>query len=198
VISKQVVLWVLAILIVNVTWAFVSQSEASYEINSSSQTEAEREVNIAEFFGFSKPIPSRLEMTFYSIDAEDKSFSYSLGNTQTSIAQGTGLAPASLVWNGEIKPGEYIMNFESTGSVTTDQTLYTQPFMPYRLNGHIVASLCLIVLSFAEVAIKGVLQSRKTRSADASQTFEKKGTQSSGGTPYADDEQSPWRDPIVL
>jgi hypothetical protein len=198
VISKQVVLWVFAILIVNVTWAFVSESEASYEINSSSQTEAEREVNVAEFFGFSKPIPSRLEMTFYPSDAEDQSFSYSLGNTQTSIAQGTGLAPASLVWNGEIKPGEYIMNFESTGSVTTDQTLVTQPFMPYRTNGHIVASLCLIILSFGEVAIKGVLQSRKTRSAEASKTLEKKGTQSSDATPYADDEQSPWRDPIVL
>lgn len=198
VISKQVILWVLALIIVNTTWVFVSDSEASYEINLSSQTEAQREVNLAEFFGFSKPIPSRLEMTFYPSDTENRTFSYSLGNAETSITQGTGEAPTSMVWKGDIEPGEYLMNFDSTGGVTADQTLYTQPFLPYRFSGHIVATLCLVAISFAEVAIKGFLQSRKHPSSAGASSSEQTEIQPNDTSAYHEDEPSPWRDPILL
>jgi len=48
---KQVILWVGAILIVNITWAYVTDSEASYEINSKDQTNEQRDIDIADFFG---------------------------------------------------------------------------------------------------------------------------------------------------
>ena len=197
---KQVILWVGAILIVNITWAYVTDSEASYEINSKDQTNEQRDIDIADFFGMKEPIPARIEMTFYPSSTGEVNYSYSLTEGVVVVTQGSGVATNPEVWVGQLSPGSYEMFVDVSNGITADQTLYTQPFKPYQTSGHIVVSIALVALSFAEVGVRAYIKQKQqmnTKSDSTSQT-EKASLPQRSGSLHDDEESSPWRDPIIL
>lgn len=186
-------LWVFAVTIVNLTWSFIAESEAKYEINSITQNEEQRDVEIADFFGFEKSIPSRIEMSFHTTDQDNTQFSYDFQSESSSILYGQGLAPESVQWKGDLPPGSYVMTTETVNGVSFDQTLYTQPLLPYLVEGHIFVTICLFGIYVAEIGV------RKLRD----EFLKRKGVETSSSMFPSqhtnDDEQiSPWRDPLVL
>jgi hypothetical protein len=198
--NKQVILWVIAILIVNITWAFVADSEASYEINSKNQTEEQRDIDIADFFGMTEPIPARLEMTFYPSNTGAVNYSFFLTDGNNVVTQGSGIATNSEVWVGELSPGTFEMSVDVSNGITADQMLYTQPFKPYQIWGHIVVSIALVAVSFTEVGVRAFIQQKQQLNATTTTTsqIENVSTPQRSETLYDDEDASPWRDPIVL
>jgi len=92
------------------------------------------------------------------------------------------------------------MFVDVSNGITADQTLYTQPFKPYQTSGHIVVSIALVALSFAEVGVRAYIKQKQqmnTKSDSTSQT-EKASLPQRSGSLHDDEESSPWRDPIVL
>lgn len=198
--GKQIILWVIAILIVNITWAFVTDSEASYEINSKDQTEEQRDIDIADFFGMTEPIPARIEMTFHPSTTGEVNYSFFLTDGVDVVTQGSGIATNSEVWVGELIPGTFEMSVDVSNGITADQTLYTQPFKPYQISGHIVVSIALVGVSFAEVGVRAFIQQKQQLNTNSTSTSpnENDASPQRSEASYDDDESSPWRDPIVL
>lgn len=198
--GKQVILWIIAILIVNITWAFVTDSEASYEINSKDQTEEQRDIDIADFFGMTQPIPARLEMTFYPSNTGEVNYSFFLTDGVDIVTQGSGIAMNSEVWIGELSPGTFDMSVDVSNGITADQTLYTQPFKPYQISGHIVVSIALVAVSFAEAGVRAFIQQKQQMNSTSTTTSpnENVSTPQRSETLYDDEDTSPWRDPVVL
>jgi len=198
--SKQIILWIIAVLVVNITWAFVTDSEASYEINSKDQTEEKRDIDIADFFGMTEPIPARIEMTFYPSNTGESNYSFLLTDGDDVVTQGSGIATNSEIWVGELSPGTFEMSVDVSNGITADQTMYTQPFKPYQISGHIVVSIALVAVSFAEVGVRAFIQQKQQAKVNSTPVTSTENTSlpQSPATVYDDEDMSPWRDPIVL
>ncbi len=198
--SKQIILWIIAVLVVNITWAFVTDSEASYEINSKDQTEEKRDIDIADFFGMTEPIPARIEMTFYPSNTGESNYSFFLTDGDDVVTQGSGIATNSEIWVGELSPGTFEMSVDVSNGITADQTMYTQPFKPYQISGHIVVSIALVAVSFAEVGVRAFIQQKQQAKVNSTPVTSTENTSlpQSSATVYDDEDMSPWRDPIVL
>jgi hypothetical protein len=198
--GKQIILWIIAILVVNITWAFVTDSEASYEINSKDQTEEQRDIDIADFFGMTEPIPARIEMTFYPSNTGESNYSFFLTDGDDVVTQGSGIATNSEIWVGELSPGTFEMSVDVSNGITADQTMYTQPFKPYQISGHIVVSIALVAVSFAEVGVRAFIQQKQQVKVNSTPTtsIENNSLPQSSATVYDEEDMSPWRDPIVL
>ena len=198
--SKQIILWIIAVLVVNITWAFVTDSEASYEINSKDQTEEKRDIDIADFFGMTEPIPARIEMTFYPSNTGESNYSFFLTDGDDVVTQGSGIATNSEIWVGELSPGTFEMSVDVSNGITADQTMYTQPFKPYQISGHIVVSIALVAVSFAEVGVRAFIQQKQQVKVNSTPVTSTENTSlpQSSATVYDDEDMSPWRDPIVL
>jgi hypothetical protein len=198
--GKQIILWIIAILVVNITWAFVTDSEASYEINSKDQTEEQRDIDIADFFGMTEPIPARIEMTFYPSNTGESNYSFFLTDGDDVVTQGSGIATNSEIWVGELSPGRFEMSVDVSNGITADQTMYTQPFKPYQISGHIVVSIALVAVSFAEVGVRAFIQQKQQVKVNSTPVTSTENTSlpQSSATVYDDEDMSPWRDPIVL
>jgi len=198
--SKQIILWIIAVLVVNITWAFVTDSEASYEINSKDQTEEKRDIDIADFFGMTEPIPARIEMTFYPSNTGESNYSFFLTDGDDVVTQGSGIATNSEIWVGELSPGTFEMSVDVSNGITADQTMYTQPFKPYQISGHIVVSIALVAVSFAEVGVRAFIQQKQQAKVNSTPVTSTENTSlpQSPATVYDDEDMSPWRDPIVL
>ena len=198
--SKQIILWIIAVLVVNITWAFVTDSEASYEINSKDQTEEKRDIDIADFFGMTEPIPARIEMTFYPSNTGESNYSFLLTDGDDVVTQGSGIATNSEIWVGELSPGTFEMSVDVSNGITADQTMYTQPFKPYQISGHIVVSIALVAVSFAEVGVRAFIQQKQQVKVNSTPVTSTENTSlpQSSATVYDDEDMSPWRDPIVL
>jgi hypothetical protein len=198
--GKQIILWIIAILVVNITWAFVTDSEASYEINSKDQTEEQRDIDIADFFGMTEPIPARIEMTFYPSNTGESNYSFFLTDGDDVVTQGSGIATNSEIWVGELSPGTFEMSVDVSNGITADQTMYTQPFKPYQISGHIVVSIALVAVSFAEVGVRAFIQQKQQVKVNSTPVTSTENTSlpQSSATVYDDEDMSPWRDPIVL
>lgn len=198
--SKQIILWIIAVLVVNITWAFVTDSEASYEINSKDQTEEKRDIDIADFFGMTEPIPARIEMTFYPSNTGESNYSFFLTDGDDVVTQGSGIATNSEIWVGELSPGTFEMSVDVSNGITADQTMYTQPFKPYQISGHIVVSIALVAVSFAEVGVRAFIQQKQQVKVNSTPVTSTENTSlpHSSATVHDDEDMSPWRDPIVL
>ena len=184
----------------NITWAFVTDSEASYEINSKDQTEEKRDIDIADFFGMTEPIPARIEMTFYPSNTGESNYSFFLTDGDDVVTQGSGIATNSEIWVGELSPGTFEMSVDVSNGITADQTMYTQPFKPYQISGHIVVSIALVAVSFAEVGVRAFIQQKQQAKVNSTPVTSTENTSlpQSPATVYDDEDMSPWRDPIVL
>jgi len=194
------VMWLVAILVVNSLWSTVASQEAPNEINSPSQTQKYREVIVASVAELDRPLPARMVVSFSAENTDTGSVSYSiLLNNQTKVAEWSGnLGDDVPQWRGALKPGTYIIETVVDDGIVAQQELFIQPFAAYQLEGHIVLSLMLIGIAFAEQGIRSL--ANKFKQPLDTQTQER--------TPYKEiqseapefdhlsENDSPWREPL--
>ena len=191
-------LWVVALLIVNLLWQTVSQQVAPNEINNPQQFEAVRQVNISPVFGQETPMPAVLVVGFESSVLEEGNISISIWlNNQTLIFSWSGhLSDEPPSWTGTLQPGEYTIITDLDDGIEITQTLHLKPFATIQYQGHFVLSGCLVIIAFAENMLRLWLASRERT------TQVPKAVAPFTGTAFHDEEgvpanvDSPWRDPL--
>ena len=193
------VLWVLALLLINVLWNEVAQQEAPNEINSMDQFASVREVNVAPVFGSEASIPATFTTEFSSTRVEGANVSVTLKlNNQTVVFAWSGdLGDSSPTWTGALEPGRYTVITEIEDGVDVEQSLDLAPFEAVRWQGHLLLSGLLVVLAVVEQAVRGA---RATRQATSSAKEQKSPFRPAPNQPEADmawdENESPWRDPL--
>ena len=193
-------LWVTAVIVVNLMWATVVKQEAPKELNNTEQTEPWRSFNLEGAFGSSAPLPVSLEVTFNARTVDEGNVSYVLRfNNETEVNRWTGTTGNQPpVWQGELKPGTYVLETQLEEGVVTEQTLYVAPFEPLRAWGHVGLTLGLVVVSLIDQAVRNFVRNR-IRDAPAEATERAPFKPIQRGMPDADiihAEDSPWRDPL--
>ena len=144
------VLWVLALVLINVLWSNVAHQEAPNEINAFNNFEPVRELTVTSVFGSAEPLPASLKATFSSSSLDEGNISFSLLlDNQTTVFSWSGLLsdePPS--WKGELEPGTYTVLTEVDEGIEVDQVLVLQPFATIQLQGHAVLSTLLEKILF--------------------------------------------------
>ena len=199
------VLWPVALLLLNSLWAGVSDNAAPYEINDYDHAIEDRTVSLGGFLGRNEAMPSSFEFEFEALSSDQGAIGWEIYDDEGQIvAQWSGqLGDETPDWNGELLPGKYVFKTNAEAGIITEQTLYIQPFSPYSFAGHIILSVMLVLFAFGETFVR----------KKSSQYFEKKQTnapQPSAQVPFSktkagmpeDDlallEDSPWRTPKGL
>lgn len=194
------VLWVLALVLINVLWSNVAKQEAPNEINAVNNFEPARELTVGSVFGTAEPLPARLTATFSSTSLDEGNISFSvLLDNQTTVFSWTGLLsdePPS--WQGELEPGTYTILTDVEEGIDVEQIMVLQPFATIQLQGHAVLSTLLIAVAVAEQAVRGWLSSRMPAPQESrpSPTPFKAASLGSENDTVWNDGDSPWREPL--
>ena len=192
-------LWVVAFLVVNALWSGVAQQEAPNEVNTESQFETFREVDIAPFLNSDESMPARLTVSFGSSTVDEANVSYTLRfNNETVVASWGGLlSEAPPQWSGFLEPGTYVMETQIEEGVTVEQHIWIQPFAPFQIHGHGLLSILLIAISFLEQGLRRLAQRAGKDKSSEPETSPFKGIQQ--GMPdvmMPEGEDVIWREPL--
>ena len=156
---KQVVnlvLWPVALLVLNSLWMSVAGGVAPYEINDKSHAIETRTVELESVFGQSKAMPAEFDVEFAGVSVDDGHVSWAIrDSSNVVVAQWSGmLSDGPPDWSGALEPGTYTVETVVDEGIIAEQVLYIQPFESYRLEGHILLSACLFIVAFGEVFIR--------------------------------------------
>lgn len=198
---QTVLLWTVAVLLINALWLNVAGQSAPNEINAEDKFQTYREVDISPVFGSSAPIPASFEAVFSSNSLDEANVSYSIKlENETLIHAWTGqLTDQVPVWTGELEPGTYTVETIIEDGVQVQQQLDLTPLAAVQTLGHVVLSALLILLAWGEQGVRFLLSRRATSKPTIP-------TEKSPFKPvgYAEDEDalgweeadSPWREPL--
>ena len=75
---QTMLLWVVAVVLINTIWMNVASQSAPNEINAEGKFQSIREVNISPVFGSDAPIPATLESTFTSTSGDQANLSIAI------------------------------------------------------------------------------------------------------------------------
>ena len=203
---KQVVnlvLWPVALLVLNSLWMSVAGGVAPYEINDNDHAIETRTVELDSVFGQSKAMPADFDVKFTGVSVDDGQVAWTIRDaSDVAVAHWSGmLSDGPLDWSGSLEPGTYTVETVVDEGIIAEQVLYIQPFESYRLEGHIILSTCLFVVAFAEVFIRQKADAYLTKRAASKPNQPEKSpfTPLRSGMPEEDlalDEDGPWRSPI--
>ena len=198
---QSVLMWVVALLIVNALWLNVAGQTAPNEINTENQFQTHREIDISSVFGNNAPIPAELTTTFSSTSVDQANVSYAIKmNNETVVASWSGdLSSDVPIWIGELEPGRYTIETVVEDGVVVEQDLYLQPFASVQPHGHVVLTLSLVALAWGEQGVRALLAKRSpTTNPIPSEKvpFKSKGFQQEQDSQDWEESDSPWRDPI--
>ena len=198
---QTVLLWTVAVLLINALWLNVAGQSAPNEINAEDKFQTYREVDISPVFGSSAPIPASFEAVFSSNSLDEANVSYSIKlENETLIHAWAGqLTEQVPVWTGELEPGTYTVETIVEEGVLVQQQLDLTPLAAVQTLGHVVLSALLILLAWGEQGVRFLLSRRATSKPTIP-------TEKSPFKPvgYAEDEDalgweeadSPWREPL--
>ena len=198
---QTVLLWTVAVLLINALWLNVAGQSAPNEINAEDKFQTYREVDISPVFGSSAPIPASFEAVFSSNSLDEANVSYSIKlENETLIHAWAGqLTEQVPVWTGELEPGTYTVETIVEEGVLVQQQLDLTPLAAVQTLGHVVLSVLLILLAWGEQGVRFLLSRRATSKPTIP-------TEKSPFKPvgYAEDEDalgweeadSPWREPL--
>ena len=203
--TLNLILWPVALLLLNSIWFAISDNSAPYEINDFDHPVEERVITLAGVFGQEKAMPAVFEVEFQSLSSDNGSAEWKIfDENDVLIAQWSGdLSEETSGWKGELQPGTYRFQTTAEQDIITEQTLFIEPFGPYVIEGHIALSTLLIFVAFAETFVrkKGGEYIEK-KNAQASPVKEKSPfSHSNSGMPEHDTlpaEDDPWRTPKGL
>ena len=199
----NLVLWPVALLVLNSLWMSVAGGVAPYEINDVDQDIETRTVELESVFGLTKEMPAEMEVDFTGVSVDDGTVSWTIRDaTGTVIAQWTGLLSEEPPnWSGALEPGTYTVETTVDEGIVAEQVLQIQPFESYRLEGHIILSISLFLVAFGEVFIRQKAEAfmAKRVSTDSSRVEKSPFKPLRTGMPDDDlslDDDGPWRSPI--
>ena len=203
---KQVinlVLWPVALLVLNSLWMSVAGGVAPYEINDKSHAIETRTVELESVFGQSKAMPAEFDVEFAGVSVDDGHVSWAIrDSSNVVVAQWSGmLSDGPPDWSGALEPGTYTVETVVDEGIIAEQVLYIQPFESYRLEGHILLSACLFIVAFGEVFIRQKAEAYGSKRAASRPAQPEKSPFKplKSGMPEEDlalDEEGPWRSPI--
>jgi hypothetical protein len=195
-------LWVSALVLINVLWANVAQQEAPNEVNSAGNFATYREVTVAPVLGSEEAIPASFTTLFSSTSLDQANVSYALKlDNSTVITSWSGmLTDASPRWSGELEPGIYTVVTEVEEGVEVEQTLTLTPFAPLQVLGHLSLSVLLVVTAVVEQFIRNTITKRKGNKPAVNTTTTTAPFKPLSHGPEHDEPweegASPWRDPL--
>ena len=195
-------LWVSALVLINVLWANVAQQEAPNEVNSAGNFATYREVNVAPVLGSEEAIPASFTTIFSSTSLDQANVSYALKlDNSTVITSWSGmLTDAPPRWSGELEPGIYTVITEVEEGVEVEQTLTLTPFAPLQVLGHLSLSVLLVVTAVVEQFIRNTITKRKGNKPAVNTTTTTAPFKPLSHGPEHDEPweegASPWRDPL--
>lgn len=199
----NLVLWPVALLVLNSLWMSVAGGVAPYEINDVDQDIETRTVELESVFGLTKEMPAEMEVEFTGVSVDDGAVSWIIRDASNSvIAQWSGLlSDGPPNWNGALEPGIYTVETTVDEGIVAEQVLQIQPFESYRLEGHIILSISLFLVAFGEVFIRQKAESFMAKRAESNPARAEKSPFKPlrTGMPEEDlslDEDGPWRSPI--
>jgi hypothetical protein len=195
-------LWVSALVLINVLWANVAQQEAPNEVNSAGNFATYREVTVAPVLGSEEAIPASFTTLFSSTSLDQANVSYALKlDNSTVITSWSGmLTDAPPRWSGELEPGIYTVVTEVEEGVEVEQTLTLTPFAPLQVLGHLSLSVLLVVTAVVEQFIRNTITKRKGNKPAVNTTTTTAPFKPLSHGPEHDEPweegASPWRDPL--
>ena len=133
----NLVLWPVALLVLNSLWMSVAGGVAPYEINDVDQDIETRTVELESVFGLTKEMPAEMEVEFTGVSVDDGTVSWTIRDAANNvIAQWTGLlSEGPPNWSGALEPGTYTVETTVDEGIVAEQVLQIQPFESYRLEG---------------------------------------------------------------
>tara|TARA_B110001452_G_scaffold127956_1_gene106309 strand:- start:591 stop:1217 length:627 start_codon:yes stop_codon:yes gene_type:complete len=201
----NMILWPIALLILNSLWFGISDNAAPHEINDFDHAIEDRTITLAGIFGQEKPLPSVFEVEFRGSTTDEGAVGWKIFDGENIIvAQWEGeLNDKNSGWEGELTPGTYRFQTTVDEGIITKQTLFVQPFAAYGIEGHITLSFLLVVVALGETfARKKGSEYIAKKKTDAPQTPEKVPfSRVKSGMPdddFVDNEDDPWRTPKGL
>jgi len=198
---QTVLLWAVAVVLVNVLWLNVAGQPAPNEINAEDQFQTYREVNISPVFGSSSSIPASFETVFSSTSLDDGNVSYTikLDNETTVHAWSGTLSEEAPVWTGELEPGTYTIKTTVDEGILVEQQLELKPLAAVQTIGHVVLTTLLVLLAWGEQGVRAFLARRassKPVSQDEKAPFKPAGYSHEDNSMAWDESDSPWREPL--
>ena len=148
----NMILWPVALILLNSLWFGISDNTVRHEINDFDHVIEDRTITLAGILGQEKPMPSVFEVEFSSLSAEEGAVEWKIfDNKNAVVAQWSGeLNGENPSWEGELTPGTYRFQTTVDEGIITKQTLFVQPFAAYGIEGHITLSLLLVVVALGE------------------------------------------------
>jgi hypothetical protein len=148
----NMILWPVALILLNSLWFGISDNTVRHEINDFDHVIEDRTITLAGILGQEKPMPSVFEVEFSSLSAEEGAVEWKIFDDKNAVvAQWSGeLNGENPSWEGELAPGTYRFQTTVDEGIITKQTLFVQPFAAYGIEGHITLSLLLVVVALGE------------------------------------------------
>ena len=188
--DKNKIIWLVAIVFINGLWAFISDNEVPQSINRSGADFSEqRDVVIGGVLGDSN-IPVRLECDFIPMEEVISEIGWDLTKDGEIIASWRGTVGESCDdWQGELSPGNYVVNTISNSSIEATIILYLAPFKAIQFIGHLLFTLTFFSIVGIEIVGKKYWPEKKKTKQDTDSilVFEQVPTF---------DEEGIWQEPI--
>tara|TARA_B110000211_G_C13961172_1_gene500645 strand:- start:147 stop:773 length:627 start_codon:yes stop_codon:yes gene_type:complete len=148
----NMILWPVALLLINSIWFGISDNAAPHEINDFDHAIEDRTITLAGVLGQNKPMPSVFEVEFRGLSVDEGQVEWKIfDDRDLLIAQWAGeLNDTNSGWKGELVPGTYRFQTTVDSGIITEQTLLIQPFAAYGIEGHITLSFLLIAVAVGE------------------------------------------------
>jgi len=199
---QTMLLWVVAVVLINAIWMNVAGQSAPNEINSEGKFQPHREVNISPVFGSSAAIPATLESTFSSTSLDQANLSIALKKDNLTVVYSWSgqLSDSVPVWSGELEPGTYTVETIVDEGVLVNQQLELQPFGSIQAAGHVVLTLLLIAVAWGEQGVRALLARWKpvqttTKTTEKTPFKAAKFSQEEDQLAWNEND-SPWREPL--
>jgi len=198
-------LWLVALLIINIIWANVSTNEASQQLNDRGfEFQEERKVSLQAVFGSDAELPITITSEFIHQDDPSRQANVSwklLDSSGNIVLNWAGSTNEVATLDAELPPGDYTLNTTTEENIIAIQHLDVAPFAPISTLGHVLLSILLVVLAFAESTVRAFVAKRVVQ-PDVKENKPKEFRKPRIGMPEVESsgdlDDSPWRDPITL
>lgn len=165
---RGVLLWAVAIAVVNVAWALVVDGEAVRELNDADHPFQENApIPIQGLLGAKGPLPAVFEAEFEHLVDPTAQVGWAITSADgTRVAGWNGtVQDGSSGWEGSLPPGDYVLTCSGPDEVVAYMTLTLEPLGPMRAEGHLFATSGLIFLAFADRGIRRWLDASEVAGA---------------------------------
>ncbi len=158
--KKNHILWLIALLIVNSGWYFISQQSAGQEINRpGADFSGEREAKIGSIIGSS--VDYELEHCFDSINGGVYEASIKVEFESVVIYSWNGTTDdGCITFSSTSEEGTLLITTELEEGGETTTTLYTWPLKSAIIPGVVIFSIGTLIVAYGETSVRALLRKR--------------------------------------